>query len=60
MVKVMNRIIGIPVKKSAGNVIIALNDVIQNKCKEAVYQWKSFKPWPAWRCRRMTRKSCGI
>ena len=44
MVKIMNRIIGIPVEKSAENVFIALNDVIQNKRKDVVYQWKEVKP----------------
>ena len=44
LVKIMNIIIGISVEKSAENVFIALNDVIQNKRKDAVYQWKEVKP----------------
>jgi NAD(P)-dependent dehydrogenase (short-subunit alcohol dehydrogenase family) len=44
MVKIMNLAIGIPVEKSAENVYIALNDVVQNKRKDVVYQWKDVKP----------------
>ena len=47
VVKIMNRVIGIPVEKSAVNVLIALNDVVQNKRKDAYYQWKDLKPSPA-------------
>ncbi len=43
MVKIMNRVIGISVEKSAENVFIALNDVIQNKRRGVVYQWKDVK-----------------
>lgn len=46
MVKIMNLIIGIPVEKSAENVWIALNDVVQSKRKDSLYQWKDVKPSP--------------
>ena len=46
IVKVMNLIIGIPVEKSAENVWIALNDVVQSKRKDALYQWKDVKSSP--------------
>ena len=47
MVKIMNLVVGISVEKSADNVFIALNDVSQNKRKDALYQWKDVKPSPA-------------
>ena len=44
VVKIMNLAIGIPVEKSAENVFTALNDVIKNQRRDAVYQWKDVKP----------------
>jgi hypothetical protein len=47
IVKIMNLIIGIPVEKSAENVWFALNDVVQNKRKDSLYQWKGVKTSPS-------------
>ena len=44
MVKIMNLVVGIPVEKSAENVLIALSDVVRNQRKDVVYQWKDVKP----------------